>query len=456
MSENASKAAMLAKDYKMAPLWQPEASAAGSKAAILAANGKGRDWWQPTASKEGNQAATLAMRNKNLSPQLDYGHTEIGQRNSMLAAKASLKGRRRAGSTPDPNLAQYDGANRGSNALKAAGSAHHDDLGPKAHARNLTQEEEAEKKEQNYQGALKASSIAMAKGLYKVERLDDSGKLSLNAGQAARTADSQSTGATIDLRTQAIQYLHLQEAAQKLAAERLAKIEDQHEAAAFRDYYGYGSPKRRSRLSMAGRNRRRASSESAGTRVPMGNRPPTEGGHRRRNLDVDSDDDEVQATRVRNQMSQLNAKLGQVDNSKRSTDRNALMAAAEKKVQAQMSKMDEKVYNDTGKMSPAMVEDWDKKARTKAAAASQVRMATHEKNQGKVDVGGGKFIDQSEIDAIAAANVQPTLDQINLTAEKQRARDVEVRLDRAENKRHAQLEKERAAETKALEKKAKG
>jgi len=128
------------------------------------------------------------------------------------------------------------------------------------------------------------------------------------------------------------------------------------------------------------------------------------------------------------------------------------MAAAEKKVKAQMLGMDDKVFNETGKMSPAMIEDWDAKARAKAEADSEARMVNH----GRVHVGGGKYLDQADIDAVAAARIQPTLDAINDKAEKQRARDEEIRLDNEEKKRQDQIEKERASELKAEQKRVKG
>jgi hypothetical protein len=464
MSQDAGKAAMLAKDYKMAPLWQPEASAAGSRAAMLAHQGKGRDWWQPTPSNDGLQAATLATRNKNLGPQLDYGYTEDGRSNALLAATLSVKGRKRADSTPEPAIGQ-SAADRKSNSLKAATMAHADGLNSRAieqsritHARNLSgqmytehPDVDIEKKERAHKDALKGASISMAKKMYAMEKVDDQGHVRLSAEKAARNANRSSVDSSKDLRQQAMQYLTLQDAAQRLAAERLAKIEDQHENAAFRDYYGY-STKRRSRLTLKGRNRRRASSESAALfrrNEAAVESPPASPQPHRRNLDIDSDDEE-QAARVRSQMNTFNTKLADADK-KRLNDRERLLAAAERKVQAQMSKMDEKVFNETGKMSPAMMEDWDNKARQKAAVASQLRMQNH----GKVNIGGGKFLDQSEIDAIAMANIKPTLDEINATAEKQRARDEEIRLEKDEQRRQSQKEKDRNAENKALMKRMK-
>ena len=114
--------------------------------------------------------------------------------------------------------------------------------------------------------------------------------------------------------------------------------------------------------------------------------------------------------------------------------------------------MDKKVYDETGKYSPAMLEDWDAKARARASANSEARMENH----GKVHIGHGKFMDQSEIDAIAQARMQPTLDEINEKTEKRFAEEEERRLELAEERRQQQSEKERAAEIKAGEKASKG
>jgi Eisosome protein 1 len=445
----AGKAAMLAKDYKMAPLWQPEASAAGSKAALLAAQAPGREWWQPTASKDGNSAAGIAMRNKNLSPQLDYGYTETGKNNSLLAARRSVKGRKRADSTPLPVESYPDQRRAGQNALAAAYSADSNKLGSDAMqaarvhniGKNVAPEMFGEKppirmevEEKRHQDALRASAISMAKQMYATQSVDDDGKVTMNTARSAAHASQPAAGPEKDIKKQAMQYLTLQDAAQKLAAERLAKIDNQHEQAAFRDYYGYPTQKRRSRLSIRRGNSSRRRAVSAGDR----------------GADSDSDD-EFRARRVRNQQSQLNQSLAQVDARKRADDRANLMAAAERKVQAQMDKMDKKVFDETGKMSPAMMEDWDNKARARAVAASEVRLQHH----GQVHVGGGKYLDQSEIDEIAQKRIQPTLDDINQKAEKQRAKDEETRLDEEQRKRETRSEKQRQAELKAEEKKVK-
>ena len=413
--------------------------------------------WIPEASADGNSAANIAMRKKGLSPEVDYGYTQDGKKRALMAATGAVSGRRRAESSPIPvDLPSYpDSANSAQNALSAATIAHRPlvnvqkdspRLGSGAveaarvqHSRGIPRAMYTEHppvalevEEQNRQNALRASAISMAKQMYEVQQrqIDEAaGRSPRSQGQSAATTAHGRQPFTTDssIKQQAMQYINLQEAAQKLAAERLVKIGTDHEAA-FRSYYGY-EKQSRSRLSMRHGRRRAASDPEL----------------------VDSDD-KKQSRRIRSQMSQFSTQLAEIDVKKRQQDRRNLLAAAERKVQAQMHGMDEKVFNETGKMSPAMIEEWDAKARAKAAADSEARMANH----GKVHVGGGKFLDQSEIDAVAATRIQPTLNEINDAAEKQRARDEEIRFDQEEQKRQAQIEKQRAAELKTEEKRVKG
>jgi hypothetical protein len=288
--------------------------------------------------------------------------------------------------------------------------------------------------QQKRQDALKASAIVMAKKMYDMQQhhIDQAAGRSAatHAHTGANAAHSQQPNTSEDdIKQQAMRYIGIQEAAQKLAAERLAKI-GPDESAQFRSYYGY-EKQGRNRLSIR-RGRNRASSNPA----PR---------------DADSSDDEMQSRRIRSQMSQFNKSLAEVDK-KRDQDRRHLLAAAERKVQAQMSGLDKKIFDETGKMSPAMIDDWDAKARAKAAANSEARMENH----GRVHIGHGKFIDQADVDAVAQARIQPTLDEITEKTEKRRAEEEEQKLELEEKKRQAQIEKERTDDTKAEEKRAKG
>jgi hypothetical protein len=71
-------------------------------------------------------------------------------------------------------------------------------------------------------------------------------------------------------------------------------------------------------------------------------------------------------------------------------------------------------------------------------------------------IGGGKYLDQTEVEAIARARLQPTLDEIADTAEKRRARDEELRLEEEKRKRDIETERVQAAEAKAESKKIRG
>ena len=441
----------------MAPLWQPEVSAAASKASALAQSAAEREWWQPQASKEGGAAAKLAVMNESLSPKIDYGYTDTGRKNALLAASTSVK-RMRAESTPSMPTSPKSMTSEpliDDPAIEAARIQH---MAASTMPRSLFTEHPPVSpvlEERLHQDALKASALSFANQLYKVERVDSKGNVTVDADRlaAAKASSTAQSGPTLaDLRQQALQYLTLQDAAQRLAAERLAKIQTDQEARAFRDYWGYPAAKAGgNKLHVKRGLRKRSSSDSAmaggAPAAPLG---PHDAGFYER--DSDDEADATAAARVRGQMSALHASVAVEDARRRAADRKALLAAAERKVRASMRAMDEKLFNETGKMSAAMVDEWDAKARERAKASSDQRM----QNFGKVDVGGGKFLDQSVIDEIARQRVQPTLDRVTTEAEKHRAKDEERRLDLEEKKRSTRLEKERQAEVKAEGKKIRG
>jgi len=467
-SPAAGKAALLANGYKMAPMWQPEASAAGSKAALLAhRDGAKLNLWHPEASAEGHSAATIAMSKKGLGPEVDYGYTDQGRKNAFTAATDahSASRRKRAQSNPPTAPLYPDSKNSARNALGAATLAHSASTRAKPqaspadsnhrghgameaariqHAKSISRDMYTstppvalETEEKRHNDALRASAISMAKKIYDVQQQHIDGATGQSVARTGATAAHSQQPATgeADIKQQAMRYIGIQEAAQKLAQERLAKI-GYDENAAYRSYYGYDQPTR-SKLSMRrGRNRAHSASETAPADTS------------------DSDEDDFRSRRIRSQMDQLNKQLADVDAKKRENDRKSLLAAAQRKVQAQMQGMDKKIYDETGKMSSAMVDDWDEKARQRALANSEARMENH----GRVHIGNGKWMDQGEIDAIAQARIQPTLDEITEKTEKRlaedekrRAEEEERRLDQEQDKRRIRTEKERAAEIKAEE-----
>lgn len=467
-SASANRAANLAKDYKAAPLWHPETSETGSKAAAIAAKDGGNvQIWRPEATQAGSSAAGQAMRAKGLSPQVDYGYTADGSKKALLAATGAMSSsRKRAGSSPSMKGSYPDSENSAANALSAATFANKpsarasqpksDSLGGPASSidaarihnaamTNLSREMytsnppvASEVEEKNRQAGLRAAAVSMAKQMYDVQQkaidratgADKSDSHYASHYAASSVHNRKASVSTDDLQQSPPQYVNLQEAAQKLAAERLAKLHDEH--AAYRSYYG-ASAAPQSRLSIRNRQRQRASSDG-----------------------YTNESDEDRSKQIRSEMSLFSNKVAQVDANKRQKDRDSLMAAAQRNVKASMHGMDERVFAETGKVSPAMMQSWEAKAHARAEADSQARMANH----GMVNIGGGRYLDQSDIDAIAAQRVQPTLNEISEKAEQARARDEQRRLEEQERNEIAAAkahdEKERSLKTKEDWKRFKG
>ncbi|PBP25164.1 hypothetical protein BUE80_DR004035 [Diplocarpon rosae] len=510
----AAAAALLAHDYKMAPLWQPESSADGAKAALLAHREGGKvEIWKPEAhSVWGHSAATQAMvshRQGGLSPQLDYGHTELGRQGSLRAATGAMSSsRKKAEAAPRivPKPDTYpDESNAASNALMAATSASraskrsdHSEGGAVPYtnmSRNMYTANppvQPEIDEKNRADTLRASAVAMAQGMYayqqkqidqasahahaqsgaaaahghrrtifpglhgsgpadaalticqeaaqklaqeRLAKLHDENAQNREYPSAHAHAQSGAAAAHGHRRTSSLdsteaaqptRFNNLQEAAQKLAQERLAKLHDENaQNREYRDYYSSTSAAAPSRLSIRGRNRNRAS--SLGT----------------------FDEDQAQSDKIRAQMSQFSSNLDQVDAKKRQHDRDSLIAVAQRNVTKSMHGMDEKVLADTGKMAPSLLSEWE----ARSHAAAQANSASRMENHGKVHIGGGKFINQSEIDLVASRNIQPVLDEINEKAEAERERQAALKLEQETQQRNAAEKKAREKEQREIEKK---
>ncbi|RMZ80654.1 hypothetical protein DV738_g2653, partial [Chaetothyriales sp. CBS 135597] len=431
----ANKAALQAKDYEMDPLWQPGTSAAGSKAAILAH----RD---PVESERGSSPAVQPSNKKTSPPPAAPEPTG----NALRAASGAMaQSRRRADSVP----VKPQKTGPGDWALKAATSTRgfqtpskltsNDPAVESARVQNLAKNNvnrqlygsnppvSIETEEKNRQVTLRASAVAMAKKMYAIQQthIDEARSQpdSQSSAQAAR-ASSEASSATPSAEPTP-RYENLDEAARRLAQERLAKLQDEHQE--YRLYYGANSPPRSARRGLSLRNPR------ARTRA------------NRAGLDQDAE----QSRRIRSQMSLFQSKLAEVDAQKRQADRDALLEVAHRNVAAKLSMMDEKVFAETGKASPQQRELWERQARERAQRESDERITT-----GRVHVGGGMYLDQSEIDAIARARLQPTLNDITEKAEQQRARDEEMRLDKERQEREVMNEKLRQAEIKLDLKKA--
>ncbi|KAK4947790.1 Eisosome assembly protein [Elasticomyces elasticus] len=449
----ANIAADKAKDYEMDPLWEPELSKGASKAALIAHRDQGPvNIWRATESDTGSSAATSALQNQFSPPAITEREvSKDGRQKALLAATASMSsGRRRAESAPmkpQPPPGNSAWALQAANSISGRKSSdipasqqstNSGNLDP-ARIQNMARKNinrqmytanppvAIEVEERNRQDMLRASAVAMAKKMYAIQQthIDDArGIRRSESHYAAHTARkrAQSDAANEAIPAELPRYENLEEAARKLAQERLAKLHDEN--AEYRQYYGQTSPQKQSRLSLRGRPRRTS------------------------NLQDDSDSDEEQSRRIKTQMSIFQSKLAEVDTKKRQSDRDALLAIAHKNVTARMNVIDEQVFSETGKTSPQQREQWERQARERAQRDSDQRMV----NVGKVHIGGGKYLDQSEIDAIARARLQPTFDEISEKAEAQRARDEEIRKEQERIKAEQEAERQRQAKIKADQK----
>ncbi|KAL9089553.1 MAG: hypothetical protein Q9159_002505 [Coniocarpon cinnabarinum] len=424
--------------------WRPgDLSSTAGKAALIAHKDGGKlNLWSATASEPGHTAAGAAMlKQKGLSPKMDYGYTDDGRQKALLAAKLSVRGRTRSGSTPAPvKSPQYpDAENAGHNALNAASIAHRPTVPRKQSPYRVSSAANEAARLTHMQGNINRDMFGEHPPIGGETEQERKRKAALKGAALAHTrkADDAATEAqrnphpALDPALYARNHLSIQEQAQKLAAERLNKL-DPDGVRAYREHYGYSAPLR-NRLSI--RNRRvRSRSEGHESKV-----------------DSDSDDDDARrAGRIRHQMSRFNDQLNSVDQ-KRQTDRSTLMLAAQKSVKQRMSTMDQQIFDETGKVTPTVLEQWEAKARARAAEQSEKRLENH----GMVHIGGGKYMNEKEVEAIAASRMQPTLDEISANAEKQRARDEELRVEQETKRDEAAKEKQRNQDNKTAAKQAK-
>ncbi|QKX62648.1 uncharacterized protein TRUGW13939_09809 [Talaromyces rugulosus] len=270
-----------------------------------------------------------------------------------------------------------------------------------------------EVEEKKHRDTLRAAAISMAKDMYATAAAKTETDAAETAGSTAGNRQSrplsQSQFSWVSGEEQPVTRPapNLHEAAQKIAAEKLAKMQ-QNELSNQKTYYGFGP---RPRPSLSRRFKRRTSSDG----------------------DVSAMDWE-RSEKIRNQMSSLQSRLHEVDE-KKNKDRSNLMEIAQKNVNARIHDLDERVYARTGKPSPSMQREWEQKAQERAEAESSARMA----NFGRISVGGQKYMDEKEVEAIARARIEPTLNEIDDQVEEKRAREIENRLDRERTQRLSQL-----------------
>lgn len=293
---------------------------------------------------------------------------------------------------------------------------------------------------QNKRNTLRAAAISMAQDMYAAttrDRNDSAGAAAVSAARTGqqraifqRTLSEQPDGTSLR------QAISLQEAAQKLAAEKLARM--QTETDAYQSYYGTGGTTQPSRTTsrFPGRRKRTVSDADAST------------------LDME------RSMEIRNQMSSLQTKLHELDE-KKQKDRELLMQAARRNVDAAIFDMDMKMYAEKGRAPPSLQREWEERARERARleSESQARMpeaVAAAAGGDRVPIGGDQHMERADVEAIARARLQPTLDEIEDRAEKRRAVELEQKLDAEQRRRREETARQREADLRAEEKRQKG
>lgn len=457
---SAQRAATLANGDTMPATWLPDRNSPGSKAAaVLAAKNASRPANRASmpVSAWGSSAATQAFAASAASGSGGGGRgveprepmRTLERQKSLRAARQAVAGSGRPRSTSSPQT-YPDSANAATNALSAATIAHRPNIniemeaggalpittmGREMYTSNPPVKPQVDEK--NRDAVLHASAVAMAKKMYAQQQTAIDKAKQVQDQHDAASSRPKSSGAGVV--PQPMPFTNLQEAAYKLAQERLARLQEEHQRnRGIAEYYGTSptapsTPSRR--LTKLGKLRRRASSDGDMTTSL-------------------AQDDRQQSKHIRKQMSLFSTRLGEVDEAKRARDREALMNAAKRNVKATMDSMDEKMLQETGRGMPAKLNEWELKAHAAAQARSDARLAGD--MAGKVDLGAGAYMDRDKVDEIAAKRVQPVLDEINEKAELERQRIAALRAEQERKRLELEAEKAKSAEVKENARKLKG
>lgn len=426
----ASAALLAHRDHRPVEIWRPNSIAAAGAAASLAhSNPKSVNIWEPAPSEPAGKAALHALEDPSF-PQ-PYTMPESFKRWSLSGAigamQSSKEKRRRSGSSPMPLTIRQEteAASAGNSALTAATIAH---MPPPirrlsvATGADPTSEYVAESKvlnagrvpqqDKRKSDVLRAATISMSKSsrrttLPDVPRHDHSAQ-----SVPATTPPSRRFNSNI------------QEAARKVATERLAKI-------------GYDTDRTLSASPLG--------AQAAQTSINRSHTVPNAGSS-----------DIGQARNTDAEMALLRGDIARADAKKRGENAVLLMSVAQRNAQAKLSGIDKQVADSRGL---ARREDWEPRATQIAQAEAEKRTENH----GKISIGGGAYMAPEEIDAIAQRNVQPLLEDINRRAnaekariDSERARELEEHLDIEESRRVQALNQARERETREDIRRARG
>lgn len=128
-----------------------------------------------------------------------------------------------------------------------------------------------------------------------------------------------------------------------------------------------------------------------------------------------------------------------------------LMDIAKRNVESRLRGIDVEVADKKGLVYR---KDWNNKAMV--IAEKRVQNSMRAREGGKIDIGGGRCVDEEVVEEIALRRVQPILQALTAKAEAERARVAAERAEIEERKQKENLEKERNRKLRQEEKQAKG
>ncbi|KAL4936558.1 hypothetical protein BDV06DRAFT_204792 [Aspergillus oleicola] len=361
------------------------------------------------------QAAMSAIKDQKVTTPTPFASRRRADSAPSEAARAGATARLSMVEKPEQEQDPYEDLDKWMKASRIQ-NAH---LNPKLFTATPPVAPEVE--EHRRKSILEAASISMAKDIYSAMERQETG-LPGRTRSRRSVSVSKPESPTLQRASTLVlsQALNLHDVAQKRAEERLAGLED--EQANYRNYYGVEPPATRSSLTI---RRRRGSNET----------------------EVDAE----KSKEIRTQMSALRSRLNAVDQ-RRENDRASLLELARKNVNAAIQDMDKRLLSEG--QSVAMQKYLDEKAAERAQKNIQDLDAQYILAN-KVNIGGRKYIEMSDVEDLARARLQPTLNEIDERAESLRAREMEIRLDEEQRQRLAGLEREREADIKAETEKAK-
>ncbi|KAK6510938.1 hypothetical protein TWF506_010026 [Arthrobotrys conoides] len=481
----AGAAASLANNIKSPEPWNPGPLPTAAAAALLAGDSKPPEAWRPsTPSKSASQAAISVRQRAHTMPESKRPGQQQPQSTANALAAAGIANSPKKLSKPAPKsppTLAYD-INK-VNALAAQNAQNR--LSAASQPRSALPQSQTDK---NMSDILRAASISMAKNMSKspppgnnnttrqnmasgtsmppgsyYSHIPTSPKKNTPAEQKLNRKSSTqaaSIAASSDLHSvvsgdsderQIRYYPHLEEAARKAASERLARLQAEHDRARKASglppswQAGGKGPTTRARSSTAPSSAPKASQASKAAATTTGAAP-------RRQPDAT---DYARSMKIKSDTAKLTKQIDSVDKDRQARDYLALLAVAERNVKSQMQDLETKVAEDQGRVPKHLQAEWDAKAKMLSAEYERKRAEETEKKKGKINMGGGLWYDQEDLERIARGNVQPILDEINVKAEKERARIEALRVEKEAADKEKKAEQERVAGVKAETKKAK-